>query len=119
MVSWYEAAAYAAFVGKDLPTTYHWYKAAEMRQFSDILRFSNFEGQGTTEAGSHQGLSPYGNHDMAGNVREWCWNPTDSTPEGVTYSERHGTRFSIANRNVVREQNSSVHGYACSARPGL
>jgi serine/threonine protein kinase len=84
-VSWHEAAAYATFVGKDLPTTYHWYKAAEMRQFSDILRFSNFEGQGTTEVGSHQGLSPYGNHDMAGNVREWCSNPTHSTPESQRY----------------------------------
>ncbi len=27
-VSWYEAAAYAAFAGKSLPTIHHWYRAA-------------------------------------------------------------------------------------------
>ena len=27
-VSWYEAAAYAEFAGKSLPTIYHWYRAA-------------------------------------------------------------------------------------------
>ena len=26
-VSWYEAAAYAAFAGKELPTVYHWFQA--------------------------------------------------------------------------------------------
>ena len=29
-VSWYEAAAYAAFAGKSLPTMYHWYRAAAL-----------------------------------------------------------------------------------------
>jgi formylglycine-generating enzyme required for sulfatase activity len=37
-VSWYEAAAYAEFAGKSLPTVYHWYRAAEPSIFSDILR---------------------------------------------------------------------------------
>ena len=31
-VSWYEAAAYAAFVGKSLPTAFHWYRAAGFGQ---------------------------------------------------------------------------------------
>ncbi len=84
-VSWYEAAAYATFAGKDLPTAYHWYKAVGMRQFSDILRFSNFGGQGPTQVGTHQGLSAFGAHDMAGNVREWCWNPSESAPESRRY----------------------------------
>ena len=29
-VSWYEAAAFAEFAGKSLPTIYHWYTAAGM-----------------------------------------------------------------------------------------
>ena len=78
-VSWYEAAAYAAFAGKELPTNYHWYKAAELRQFSDILRLSNFSGNGPSQVGSLQGLSPYGSFDMAGTVREWTWNTLDTS----------------------------------------
>jgi eukaryotic-like serine/threonine-protein kinase len=73
-LSWYEAAAYAEFAGKSLPTVYHWKKAAGSGIFSDILQLSNFDSKGPAKVGSHQGVGPYGTLDMAGNVREWCWN---------------------------------------------
>lgn len=73
-ISWYEAAAYAEFVGKSLPTVYHWYKASGITGFSDILRLSNFSGKGTLPTGSTRGLGPWGTYDMAGNVKEWCFN---------------------------------------------
>lgn len=80
-VSWYEAKAYARWAGKQLPTVFHWRRAAglgtaQVSNFSDILLSSNFNGRGTVATGSLDGLGPYGTLDMAGNVAEWCLNPT-------------------------------------------
>jgi dienelactone hydrolase len=73
-VSWYEAAAYAEYKGKALPTLHHWYRAADLRRFSDVLQYSNFGDQGPRPVGAQPSHTAYGNVDMAGNVREWAWN---------------------------------------------
>jgi eukaryotic-like serine/threonine-protein kinase len=73
-VSWYEAAAFAEFAGKQLPTLYHWEKAASPGWFAEIAGVSNFRGGGPVPVGAHKGLGPFGTLDLAGNVREWCWN---------------------------------------------
>ena len=73
-ISWYEAAAYAEFTGKQLPSVVHWVRAAETRLFSFLLPLSNLEGDGVVPVGTHDAISFHGVHDMAGNVREWCWN---------------------------------------------
>ncbi|HXM78347.1 MAG TPA: protein kinase [Thermoanaerobaculia bacterium] len=72
-VSWYESAAYAAFAGKSLPTIYHWNKAAQTRASRLISPESNFQGTGTLPVGDGR-ISGFGTTDMAGNVKEWCWN---------------------------------------------
>ncbi len=73
-VSWYEAAAFARFAGKSLPTVFHWNHAATLRNSAWIVPSSNFSSQRTWRVGSAPNISGFGIYDMAGNVREWCFN---------------------------------------------
>jgi formylglycine-generating enzyme required for sulfatase activity/dienelactone hydrolase/tRNA A-37 threonylcarbamoyl transferase component Bud32 len=74
-VSWYEAAAYAAFVGKALPNMYQWSRAAGTYLTHYIVPVSNFRNAGTVAVATVGAIGPYGTHDMAGNAKEWCRNP--------------------------------------------
>ena len=78
-ISWYEAAAYARFRGKSLPTVYHWIKAALPQNAvaglpAWIVPASNFSNAGPAAVGAYQGVGPYGTYDMYGNASEWIWN---------------------------------------------
>jgi formylglycine-generating enzyme required for sulfatase activity/dienelactone hydrolase/predicted Ser/Thr protein kinase len=79
-ISWYEASAYAAFAGKRLPTYHDWFRAAGQGVFSEILGLSNFGGKGPAPVGSHEGMTPFGHFDMAGNVKEWVSNAALDAP---------------------------------------
>jgi eukaryotic-like serine/threonine-protein kinase len=79
-VSWYEALAYARFAGKQLPTVTHWAIAA--LRFSRETSWvrnpeSNLGGRGPRPVGVGRGMNEYGLYDIAGNVREWTWNPME------------------------------------------
>jgi eukaryotic-like serine/threonine-protein kinase len=73
-VSWFEAAAYAAFEGRDLPTVYHWSRAAGAFGARWMVPGSNFADKGPAPVGQYKAISRFGAFDMAGNVREWCFN---------------------------------------------
>ena len=73
-VSWYEAAAYAKFAKKDIPTIYHWARAATAAGSRFVVPYSNLDGTGALPVGTPRGISLGGVSDLAGNVREWCLN---------------------------------------------
>lgn len=89
-ITWYEAAAYAEFRGKSLPTVYQWEKAARngvinfqgmslpwgiVYSMDNVQGRANFNGKGTEPVDKYEfGISAFGCYNMAGNVKEWCLN---------------------------------------------
>ncbi|MCC6652299.1 MAG: protein kinase, partial [Candidatus Eisenbacteria bacterium] len=80
-VSWYEAAAYAAWAGKTLPTLFHWNRVAMTFSSALIVPFANLSGRGTVAVGSTNSVNRFGVHDLAGNVREWVLNSIGSSDQ--------------------------------------
>ena len=73
-VSWYEAAAFARWAGKSLPTIYHWSRAADQRLSGNVVPASNFGGKEVLPVDRAGGPTRAGTSGMAGNVKEWVWN---------------------------------------------
>lgn len=80
-VSWYEAAAYAAFAHKRLPTVFQWAVVADTSRSEFLLPLSNFSRKSTSAVGSLAGMSTFGVYDVAGNAREWTFNQSGDSDQ--------------------------------------
>ena len=105
-VTFADAAAYAEWVGKTLPTEAQWEKAARGTEhpvypWGDTFRTDHCHHMVAREAGAKTvgscpaGASPYGALDMIGNVMEWTctwFNPYPGQKEGNT---KYGTTHKV------------------------
>jgi dienelactone hydrolase len=75
-VSWYEAAAFARWSGRALPTVFHWSRAADQRLSANVIPASNLDARELLPVGGAGGMTRAGTVGMAGNAKEWTWNPS-------------------------------------------
>ncbi|MGB6648336.1 MAG: protein kinase, partial [Bacteroidota bacterium] len=123
-VSWYEAVAYAEFTEKRLPSVEHWGAALGLRGVANryllheyLIPASNFAGEGPRLVGAGELFGPFGLRDMAGNVREWCWNESvrgrclrGGAWDDATYMYQNITQASPFDR-------SAKNGFRCMVIP--
>ena len=114
-VSWFEAAAYAKFVGKDLPTIHHWQWAADTDQPEKTIALSNFDSEnGPAAQGEHQGIGRFDFYDLYGNVKEWCWNADSEGRRCVRGAAWNDSSFLSLSIHVASPwDRSETHGFRC------
>jgi serine/threonine protein kinase/formylglycine-generating enzyme required for sulfatase activity len=143
-IDWDQADAYCASSGKRLPTPEEWEWAAHgatagttfpwgEELASDQLCWSGVHkrvGLGTCEGRSHaSGVTPFGVHDLAGNVSEWA-APDEKMhesvrplvgdnwlTESVSFAKDSNGKPTVASRVAARKLHEATIGVRCAKAP--
>ena len=75
-VSWYEAAAYAEFAGKSLPTFFHWYRAGASSGSCRRSSSSATSARRASSVGQHRAWAPSGPTTRPATSASGCWTST-------------------------------------------
>jgi len=112
-ISWYEAAAFAKFENKQLPTLFHSVSLAELHGAPEIVKFGNFETDRLAPIHDFNSLTSYGTYDIPGNVSEWVFNQNfkNRTIVGGNFKE---PSYNFHNSlNISPWTRSEIIGFRC------
>lgn len=118
-VSWFEAAAYAAWAGKALPVLGQWYQTADLDNAGYTVQLANLTTAGPAPAGANRDLGPYGTYGMAGNVREWIANTVDDNLRFILGGSWKSPNYLYTSPEALSPfDRSDINGFRCVGNLG-
>ncbi|HET7696329.1 MAG TPA: protein kinase [Vicinamibacterales bacterium] len=113
-VSWYEAAAYAQFAGKQLPTLFHWRQAIGTVLYGQaVASVANFNGKSAEPVTALKDLGAFGTYGLSGNVKEWVWNATGDRRNIVGGAWNDPPYMAFNREPRLPLDRHAAHGFRC------